>query len=122
MHCCGLACPYSRREDTSVCCLCPGLTFPISLPLLFIQMYFSLSAPLMRTLLPNVSVSTMSLAVSIERKETLVCGSGVGKASPQTVCASKSDQRVGGSIKRLPLYPQYLKLPDPGTGGKKSRD
>lgn len=40
----------------------PGLTFPMSLPLLFIQMYFSLSAPLMRTRLPKVSVSTMSLA------------------------------------------------------------
>lgn len=71
MHCCGLACPYSCREDTSVCCLWSGLTFPISLPLLFIQIYFSLSAPLMRTLLPNVSVSTMSLAVSRERKGDL---------------------------------------------------
>lgn len=38
----------------------------MSLPRLLMQMYFSLSAPLMRTRLPNVSVSTMSLAVMRE--------------------------------------------------------
>lgn len=54
----------SPQEDDSFVTPCPlGLTFPMSLPLLFIQMYFSLSAPLMRTRLPNVSVSTISLAV-----------------------------------------------------------
>ena len=58
-----LACPHPRKTDSSVTPCPPGLTFPMSLPLLFIQMYFSLSAPLMRTRLPNVSVSTMSLAV-----------------------------------------------------------
>lgn len=58
----------------------------MSLPLLFMQMYFSLSAPLMRTRLPNVSVSTMSLAVGEGEKGLRLSGlpvQGCGKEPPQ---------------------------------------
>lgn len=58
----------------------------MSLPLLFIQMYFSLSAPLMRTRLPNVSVSTMSLAVMGEGEKDLclweLSAQGCGRGPP----------------------------------------
>lgn len=56
-------CVPHPRSPSQASARSAGLTFPMSLPLLFMQMYFSLSAPLMRTRLPNVSVSTMSLAV-----------------------------------------------------------
>lgn len=59
MRCSQALCKAPPQQDCPAC----GLTLPMSLPLLFMQMYFSLSAPLMRTRLPNVSVSTMSLAV-----------------------------------------------------------
>lgn len=81
----GAACPMPvRRSLSSTPCL-PGLTFPMSLPFLFMQMYFSLSAPLMRTRLPNVSVSTMSLAVGEGEKDLRLSGlpaQGCGRGAP----------------------------------------